>query len=118
MPSDLGIAFLDHNAQLEKQKHRSIQFSGCYCLSSAESWTYRPKYVPHAPKGCKVGKSISIARRMNEYMLYYPYQHPGMNNHCLLCMPHAQIKEQRSNVDRCETYLLATFKEQYPNHNN
>ena len=32
MPTDLSAAFLDHNAEAEKSKHRSTKFSGLYCL--------------------------------------------------------------------------------------
>ena len=116
MPTDLSAAFLDHNAETEKSKHRSTKFSGLYCLGSLESEVYRPKYKMTEP-AVKVGKSINIIDRMNQYALYYPFSDPTFRIHCLLCMPYAVTREQKSNVDRAETFVLSTLKQRYPNHN-
>jgi len=115
MPADLGIQFLDENAKRQESKHRSIQFSGC--LGSAESEFWRKIYL-HRKPAVKIGKSYDVVKRMNEYMLYFPFANPGMRIHCLLCFPHAVTKLQKSKVDRCETYLLSTLKTRYPNRGN
>ena len=116
MPTDLSAAFLDHNALEEQNRHRSTNFSGLYCLGSPESEIYRPAFKK-TPPAVKVGKSINIITRMNQYALYYPFSMPGFRIHCLLCMPYAQTKAQKSNLDRAETFVLSTLKGRYPNHN-
>ena len=118
MPSDLGVQFLDHCAQSEKTKHHSIKFSGLYCIGSPESEFWRTTYgkLPH---GVKIGKSIDVIRRMNEYLLYYPWASPqGTKIHCLLCLPHAVTKDAKANVDAAERWVLSTLKERYPSHDH
>ena len=70
-------------------------------------------YGKHKP-AVKIGKSVDILKRFNEYRLYYPFAHPDMKVHCMLMMPHAVTKEQKSNVDRAETFVLSQLKGRYP----
>ena len=41
-----------------------------------------------------------------------------MQIHSLVCMPHAQTAEQKSNVDRAETWVLPELKKKYPRHSH
>jgi len=117
MPHPLSLELIDYNAQDAKTKHRSIVFSGLYCIGSPESEFWRVRFGKHK-LGVKIGKSYDILRRLNEYLLYFPFSNPGMRVHCLLCMPHAQTKAQKSNVDRAETFVLRELKKKYPSAQN
>ena len=109
MPSALGIEFLNHNAKQEEATHHSIKFSGLYCLASPESGFWRVHYGSK-PRAYKVGKSVNVLTRLNEYALYYPFINPEMQIHSLVCMPYAQTVAQKSNVDRAETWVLGELK--------
>ena len=109
MPDPMQNDFNLFNQKEETTKHRSIQFAGLYCLGSPESWHYRVVYGKHKP-AVKIGKSVDILKRFNEYRLYYPFAHPDMKVHCMLMMPHAVTKEQKSNLDRAETFVLSQLK--------
>ena len=78
-----------------------------------ESIYWRVKFG-HQEYAVKVGKSVDCLRRFNEYRLYYPFSDPDMKVHLILMMPHAVTKEQKSNVDRAETFVLAELKRLYP----
>ena len=93
MPDPTQNDFNVFNQKEEATKHRSIQFAGLYCLGSPESWHYRVVYGKHKP-AVKIGKSIDILKRFNEYRLYYPFSHPDMKVHCMLMMPHAVTKSR------------------------
>jgi len=113
MPDPLQYEFNKFNQSEEKQ-HRSVQFSGLYCIGSPESIYWRVKFG-HQEYAVKVGKSVDCLRRFNEYRLYYPHSNPDMKIHLILMMPHAVTKEQKSNVDRAETFVLSELKRLYPN---
>ena len=112
MPDPLQYEFNKFN-QSEEKKHRSVQFSGLYCIGSPESIYWRVKFG-HKPSAFKIGKSVDCLRRFNEYRLYYPFADNGMQVYLMLMMPHALTKEQKSNVDRAETYVLSELKRLYP----
>ena len=117
MPHPLSLELIDYNARDAKTKHRSIVFSGLYCIGSPESEFWRVRFGRHK-LSVKVGKSYDILRRLNEYLLYFPFSNPGMRVHCLLCMPHAQTKGQKSNTDRAESFVLRELKKRYPSAQN
>ena len=71
MPHPLSLELIDYDARDAKTKHRSIVFFGLYCIESPESEHWRVRFGEHK-LGVKVGKSIDILRRLNEYLLYFP----------------------------------------------
>ena len=91
----------------------SFQISGLYTIASLESQIYRRERG--FGQAYNIGKSWDICKRMNEYLLAYPFTNPSMQIHLLLLMPHAITKEEKSNVDRAETYILSKLKEKFPN---
>ena len=93
MPDPLQYEFNKFN-QSEEKKHRSVQFSGLYCIGSPESIYWRVKFG-HKPFAVKVGKSVDCLRRFNEYRLYYPFADNGMKVYLMLMMPHALTKAKK-----------------------
>jgi len=112
MPHPLQIDLINYQQKLEHAQ-RSFQISGLYTIASPESQIYRRERG--FGQSYKVGKSWDICKRMNEYLLAYPFVNPGMQIHLLLLMPHAITKEEKSNVDRAEQFVLKLLKDQYPN---
>ena len=117
MPDPLQSDFNKFNQLEESTKYRSVQFAGLYCIGSPESWHYRVVFGNHKP-AVKVGKSVDILKRFNEYRLYYPFSPIEMKVHLMLMMPHAVTKEQKSNLDRAETFVLSELKARYPKTEN
>ena len=89
MPSPLSDKFLQYCQQSARTQHHSIKVGGLYCVLSPESWYYRPReFHNRLEKAMKIGKSYDVCRRMNEYMLFYPFINPAMNIYCLLLFEH------------------------------
>ena len=47
MPHPLSLELIDYNARDAKTKHRSIVFSGLYCIGSPESEFWRVRFGKH-----------------------------------------------------------------------
>jgi len=62
----------------------------------------------------KVGKSWDILKRMNDYMLNFPFINPGLKTYCFLLFLHPTTKAERANIDNCEKWVLARLKTQFP----
>ena len=109
MPHPLSLELIDYNARDAKTKHRSIVFSDHYCIGSPESEFWRVKFGKHK-LSVKVGKSIDILRRLNEYLLYFPFliQVCAFTVYyvCLTRKP----RQKKSNTDRAESFVLRELK--------
>ena len=112
MPHPLQIDLINYQQKLEHAQ-RSFQISGLYTIASPESQIYRRERG--FGQAYKIGKLWDICKRMNKYLLAYPFVNPGMQIHLLLLIPHAITKEEKSNVDRAEQFVLKLLKDQYPN---
>ncbi len=115
MPSALSDKFLRYCQRTAKTQHNSIKAGGCYCLASPESGYWRPRFG-HRKSTVKVGKSWDICKRMNEYMLNYPFNDPGLDLQFMLLMPHPESNQQRANIDNAEKFILSTLRARYSRH--
>ena len=113
MPSALELQFLQHTLDMEEKKHQrwNYQVGGLYCIGTPESEIFRP--INHKPRGYKIGKSLHLLRRLNEYTLVCPWNDPALKVHCVLLMPHSTKVEQQ-RIDAAERHVLSTLKAKYP----
>jgi len=60
--------------------------------------------------------NLQVVGRMQTYLLYYPFKSPGF--YCLIMMLHAVTAAQKSNLDRCERWILSDLMSRYSSINN
>jgi len=113
MPSALELDFLKYTLESQEKKHQrwNFQVGGLYVIGTPESEFYRP--IHRKPRGYKIGKSLDLLSRLNQYTLVCPWDSPALKVHCLLLMPHSN-KADKLRIDQCEAYVLRTLKERYP----
>ena len=74
MPHPLQTELIEYQQKLENAQ-RNFQISGLYTIVSPESQVYgRERGFGQA---YKIGKNWDICRRMNEYLLAYPFVNPS-----------------------------------------
>ena len=79
MPSELALQFIQEVKQEEsKHRHRDFQMGAVYALTTAESGFWRPR--GGLGTGTKIGKTINLAERANQYLTYFPWQQPYPSN--------------------------------------
>ena len=117
MPSALELDFLRHTLEMEEKKHQrwNYQVGGLYAIGTPESEFFRP--IHHKPRGYKIGKSLHILRRLNEYTLVCPWDNPALKVHCVLLMPHT-TKTDQAKIDAAERQVLSALKKKHPNPGN
>ena len=96
MPTSLHEDFFGNN-------YRRIP-GGLYVISSAESRVYRPQ--KGYKKAYKLGSSWDLGKRINNYLLSYPWSHPaGLEIECVLMMSHATTKAEKAHIQQCEKFV-------------
>ena len=105
MPTSLHQDFFGHN-------YRRVP-GGIYCVSSAESRVYRPQ--KGYKKAFKVGSSWDLGKRINSYLLSFPWSHPaGLEIECALLMNHANTKAEKARIQQCERFIHKQLHKIYP----
>ena len=96
MPSALHLEFF--------QDARRTVPGGLYVIGSPESKYYRPQRG--YKKAYKIGSSWNLGKRINGYLLSFPFQRPhGLEIECALLMNLANTVKQKRAIAAAERYV-------------
>ena len=84
---------------------------GIYVISSPESKVYRPKNG--FKRAYKVGSSWDLGKRLNNYLLSFPFDSPGLEIEGGLLMNLANTKGEQSAILRCERSIHSELHRRY-----
>jgi len=103
MPTQLHLEFF-------ADRRRTIP-GGIYVISSPESKVYRPN--KGFKKAYKVGSSWDLGKRLNTYLLSFPFDNPGLEIEGALLMNLANTKGQQSSILQCERAVHSVLHKKY-----
>jgi len=97
MPTSLHAEFFTN-------KRRAVP-GGLYCFSSPESKYYRPQQSRRYKRAYKVGSTWDLGKRINSYLLSYPFSVPhGLELECVVMMNLANTQREKVAIQSAEDY--------------
>ena len=103
MPTQLHLVFFQDG-------YRRIP-GGLYIISTPESKKYLPDRGQEA--AWKIGSSWDLGKRINNYLLSFPFDNPGLEIEGVLMMNHANTKSQQAEILEAERWVHKQIHTKY-----